>query len=69
MPSIVSKSMEQNYLNPLIKILTKKITKSINHHNQIKHLIQVQKLISTIITSIFKAYPLQNDQYFTNPNQ
>ena len=68
MPSIISKSMEQNCLNPLIKLLTQKTTKSFNHPNQIKHLIQVQKLLSTTITSIFKAYPLQNAQYLTNPS-
>ena len=69
MPSIISKSIEQNCLNRLIKILTQKITKSFNHPNQIKHLIQIHKLLSTTITKIFKACPLQNDQYHTNPSQ
>ena len=50
-------------------VLTPKITKSFNHPNQIKHLIQVHKLLSTKITKIFKAYLLQNDQYLTNSSQ
>ena len=68
-PSIISRSNQQNYLNPLIKVLTQKITKSFTHPNQNKHPIQVQKLLSTTFSSLFRAYPFQNAQSFTNPIQ